>query len=66
MVRDWAARIDAALKSDFNRPSALLVIANPFGGAKKALKVWESKAAPILDQAGDLKVPRDVRAELPL
>ena len=52
MVRNWAARIDMALKADPDRPSALLVIVNPFGGAKKALKMWESKAAPILEQAG--------------
>ena len=58
MVRDWAARVDASLKSDASRPSALLAIANPYGGAWKALKVWREVAAPIMDQAG---VPSEQR-----
>lgn len=52
MVREWAAKIEAALKADPNRPSALLAIANPYGGARKAIKVWQETAAPILSQAG--------------
>lgn len=55
LVRDWAARMEAALKADSSRPQALLAIANPYGGARKAVKVWEGTAAPILERAGRLK-----------
>ena len=67
LVREWAARIEAALKSDSNRPSALLAIANPYGGARKALKVYEKMVAPIMDRAGGrLICPPRKLARLPI
>ena len=52
MVLDWARRLQAALKALPDRPRRLLVLINPFGGAREARQTWEHKAAPIFDHAG--------------
>lgn len=35
-----------------NRPKSLLVFINPFGGKKRAKKVFDEKVAGIFDLAG--------------
>lgn len=52
LVQDWAVRINMALRSLSQRPSTLLVVVNPFGGARKARKVWRRVANPIFESAG--------------
>ena len=51
-MREWALRINAAVRELVHRPHTLLVFLNPFSGARRARRVWLRKAAPILDMAG--------------
>jgi hypothetical protein len=52
LVQEWAVRIDAALRMQPQRPSMLLVVVNPFGGARRARRVWHRVAHPIFNSAG--------------
>lgn len=52
VVADWVARIGQAIKVSSHRPQNLLVLVNPYGGARRALKIWERIAKPVFDRAG--------------
>jgi len=52
MVREWASKINLTLKATSGRPSKVLVVINPFGGAKKAMQTWEEVAFPVFLRAG--------------
>ena len=54
VVQEWSAHIRAALRLQVHRPKNLLVIINPFGGARKALQIWETTVMPVFDLAGQL------------
>jgi diacylglycerol kinase family enzyme len=49
---EWAARINNALRQATQRPRALLVFVNPFGGARRARRTWQRVAEPVLAAAG--------------
>ena len=51
-VKQWAARIDGAARANQERPHALLVFINPWGGCGRAPHVWAKEAAPIFKLAG--------------
>ena len=53
LVQEWAMRINMILRTESQRPTNLLVIINPFGGARKARKIWRKKAQPIFLLAGE-------------
>ncbi len=48
LVQEWAMRINMVIRTETQRPTNLLVIINPFGGARKARKIWRKKAAACL------------------
>ncbi len=52
LVSQWAADISEAVRLASNRPQSLLVFVNPFGGAKKAGKVWQ-EASPVFQLTGE-------------
>ena len=52
MVQEWAMRINVVLRTESQRPTSLLVILNPYGGARKARKIWRKKAQPVFLLAG--------------
>lgn len=54
LVHEWALRVHAALAALGQRPRNLLVFLNPFSGARRARRVWQRCAGPILDAAGGL------------
>ena len=54
MVQEWAMRINMVLRTESQRPTNLLVILNPYGGACKARKIWRKKAQPVFLLAGAL------------
>ena len=58
MVLGWAERLQAALQALPDRPRRLLVIVNPFGGAKEAMRTWEHSVAPVFAHAGAALLPR--------
>lgn len=45
-------RINMVIRTETQRPTNLLVIINPFGGARKARKIWRKKAEPVFLLAG--------------
>ena len=55
-VRSWcksgAMRINMVIRTETQRPTNLLVIINPFGGAGKARNIWRKKAEPVFLLAG--------------
>ena len=53
LVQEWAMRINMILRTESQRPTNLLVIINPFGGARKAHKIWRKKAQPVFLLAGE-------------
>ena len=53
-VQEWAMRINMILRTESQRPTNLLVILNPYGGARKARKIWRKKAQPVFLLAGAL------------
>ena len=53
LVQEWAMRVNMILRTESQRPTNLLVIINPFGGARKARKIWRKKAQPIFLLAGE-------------
>ena len=38
--------------SGFNRPRSLLIFVNPFGGKRKAPKIYEEQIAPLFELVG--------------
>ena len=54
LVQEWAMRINMIIRTETQRPTNLLVIINPFGGARKACKIWRKKAQPVFLLAGVL------------
>ncbi|XP_067944520.1 ceramide kinase-like [Watersipora subatra] len=48
----WVDSIRSLLDKYTNRPKSLLVFINPYGGRKKARKVFDEKVASIFDLAG--------------
>ena len=54
LVQEWAARINMIIRTETQRPTNLLVIVNPFGGARKAGQIWRKKAQPVFLLAGVL------------
>ncbi|KAK9833420.1 hypothetical protein WJX81_003514 [Elliptochloris bilobata] len=52
VAAEWVARINGALRQAHQRPGALLVLVNPFGGARRARRTWQRTAEPILEAAG--------------
>ena len=53
MAAEWALRINGAVARHApQRPGALLVLVNPFGGARRARRTWRRIAEPILEAAG--------------
>ena len=54
IARGWVAEINSAIRSvSAGRPTRLLALVNPKGGARKAATVWAKKAQPILHLAGE-------------
>lgn len=56
IAREWATRINSAIRQSSHRPHSLLVLLNPFGGAKKARAIWRDIALPVLNLAGELRL----------
>lgn len=52
MVTYKRALINFLLSADTDRPKSLLVFINPYGGKKKAQKVFDEKVASVFDLAG--------------
>ncbi|CAL5222892.1 g5321 [Coccomyxa viridis] len=52
LVQEWAMRINMVIRTETQRPTNLLVIINPFGGARKARNIWRKKAEPVFLLAG--------------
>ncbi|XP_005097881.2 ceramide kinase [Aplysia californica] len=49
----WIDKIQELLKNpEWNRPKRLLVFINPFGGKKKAPKIFDEKVRPLFELAG--------------
>lgn len=54
VAAEWALRINGAvLRHAPQRPGALLVLVNPFGGARRARRTWRRTAEPIFEAAGE-------------
>lgn len=53
-AREWHAAIAKALRVGCqpHRPKALLLVINPYGGARRADAVWRDVVEPILTLAG--------------
>lgn len=51
-MEEWVSLTRAALKGLRHRPRTLLVIINPYGGARKAHRVWTRIAQPVLHLTG--------------
>ncbi|XP_014667629.1 PREDICTED: ceramide kinase-like [Priapulus caudatus] len=51
ICQKWQDRIKAVL-AGFQRPQSLIVFINPFGGKRKAPKIYETKVAPYFQLAG--------------
>ncbi len=51
-MEEWVANIRTALKEVRDRPRNMLVLINPFGGARKALQVWQNVAEPVFQLTG--------------
>jgi hypothetical protein len=64
-VMDWARQINQALRAATHRPQRLLVLLNPFGGARQARKVWQKSVFPVFETAGALLCQRPVASRLP-
>lgn len=52
LVEEWVSLTRTALKGLRHRPRKLLVIINPYGGARKARRVWTRIAQPVLHLTG--------------
>ncbi|CAL8471765.1 g11307 [Coccomyxa elongata] len=52
LVQEWATKVREAIRMQPQRPSTLLVLINPFGGARRARAIWQHTVWPILDRAG--------------
>lgn len=52
LVQDWAAKIKGHLQSQQHRPQQLLILINPFGGARMAKQIWAQMVQPIFSRAG--------------
>eukprot|EP00798_Chlamydomonas_sp_ICE-L_P003169 gene3169-13182_t len=51
-AEEWAAAINNNVELNAGeRPRHLLVVVNPFGGAKQAVQVWEKQVQPLLLRA---------------
>ena len=44
--------LSAALPPPARRPRRLLVFVNPFGGARRGKKIWDTVVRPVFDKAG--------------
>ena len=54
VAAEWALRINGAvMRHASQRPGALLVLVNPFGGARRARRTWRRTAEPIFEAAGE-------------
>ena len=51
VVRDRTAAVNSAVRQRTQRPAALLVFLNPFGGARQARWVWQRMVVLIFDLA---------------
>ncbi|XP_042147602.1 ceramide kinase-like [Ixodes scapularis] len=51
LVHRWADALQDALRGE-SRPRRLLVLVNPFGGRKRAPRIYQRKVAPIFQLAG--------------
>lgn len=53
---DEAAELHSAIqrniRADPDRPRNLLVIVNPYGGAREAMQLWTKKVEPVFSLAG--------------
>ncbi|BFZ08257.1 hypothetical protein BsWGS_11296 [Bradybaena similaris] len=49
----WVDKINELLKNpEWRRPKRLLVFINPFGGKKRAMKIFREKVQPLFEMAG--------------
>eukprot|EP00877_Chromochloris_zofingiensis_P010465 jgi/Chrzof1/5672/Cz16g11060.t1 len=48
-VKSWVNYINDSIRALTDRPRQLLVFVNPYGGARKAGKIWRKVAAPIME-----------------
>lgn len=62
LVQEWATKVREAIRMQPQRPSTLLVLINPFGGARCARAIWQHTVWPILDRAGEC--PGQTRKEI--
>ena len=54
VAAEWALRINGAVARHApQRPGALLVLVNPFGGARRARRTWRRTAEPIFEATGE-------------
>ncbi|GAB4813613.1 hypothetical protein N2152v2_000659 [Parachlorella kessleri] len=52
LVLQWSQTINAAVAQQPRRPRHLLVIVNPYGGAKQARALYQSVVQPVFGKAG--------------
>lgn len=52
VVRGWERAINTRLQAMQERPRSLLVVINPYGGARAARKVWDRVSRAVFQQAG--------------
>lgn len=53
VVQRYAGSIASAARQTGQRPEALLIFINPFGGARRARQTWETVVQPLFRLAGD-------------
>jgi hypothetical protein len=51
-VAAWAQAVNAAVAAQPRRPRRLLVIVNPYGGARQARALYQSVVRPVFAKAG--------------
>uniref|UniRef100_T1IWA5 DAGKc domain-containing protein n=1 Tax=Strigamia maritima TaxID=126957 RepID=T1IWA5_STRMM len=51
VIQNWVAAIQDIINGFLYRPKRLLIFINPFGGKRKAQKIYENKVRPIFELA---------------
>ncbi|KAK1378841.1 Sphingosine kinase 1 [Heracleum sosnowskyi] len=60
----WSNMIQENLDSLAGRPKKLLILVNPFGGRKSALKIFAADVKPLLEDANILYTMKETRHQL--
>lgn len=51
-MHEWATKISEQLQQQHWRPRRLLVLLNPYGGARLARHIWATMVQPMFDKCG--------------